>query len=307
MHRSDRWRILSSWVLLAGLALPTPARAWSRLGHATVALVAEGLMTPAARQMVDELRRADGWAGLKPGDSDAFPSADEDLEAFCRGPRGGLGRVASWADAWQVGHRDTRPWHNVFTPVDGPATTEALEQACGDGCILTRLRQSLAVLLGPSTDRKAKLAELLWACGLVADLHLPLNCADHQDFGGQSDNVFFKHKAESLYAVWDSSLLLSAHAKAAELAQDLLAHECQDVPDVEGLDPDSPLDWARESFAVAKDFVYPQARRLQGAFTQADADEAWRVERRQLARAGVRLAFVLNAAADHWRQPPAQE
>jgi hypothetical protein len=85
------------------------------------------------------------------------------------------------------------------------------------------------------------------------------------------------------------------HSRPGELAPDLLAHECGEV--AVG-DHEDPRIWAKESFRVAKDFVYPQVQRNGGEFDRAEVGRAWPVVRKQLARAGVRLAAVLNGAAE---------
>jgi hypothetical protein len=69
------------------------------------------------------------------------------------------------------------------------------------------------------------------------------------------------------------------------------------VPTETNVKPDSPWAWAQESFDLAKTFVYPQEQRNGGHFSRAEVDHAWPVVRKQLARAGVRLAAVLNGAA----------
>jgi hypothetical protein len=284
-------------LILLLLIPPTLAGAWGRQGHMTIALVAEGLMTPAAKQMVDELRRAPGWEGFEPGDSRYFKTADEELTRFCQGPEGGLSLVGDWADAWRERHPETGPLHFVNTPLDGDGSVAAMTKACGDGCILTKLDQEILVLGDRTADRTRRLEALLWVVHLVGDIHQPLHCSDNGDKGGNAVGVFVEGRIGNLHLTWDTGFFYVEHARPKDLAADLLSHECKDVAVVGPIDSQTPWVWARESYGVAKDFVYPQVQRNGGEFSRAEVDLAWPVVRRQLARAGVRLAAVLNGAA----------
>jgi hypothetical protein len=284
-------------LILLLLVPPALAGAWGRQGHMTVALVAEGLMTPAAKQMVDELRRAPGWDEFKPGDSRYFKSADEDLTRFCRGPAGDLSLVGDWADAWRERHPETGPLHFVDTPLDGDGSRKAMEEACGDGCILSKLDQEIGVLQDRGADRTRRLEALLWVVHLVGDVHQPLHCSDHGDKGGNEVPVVLAGRDGNLHSAWDTGFFYVERARPADLAADLLAHECKEVGRPGRVGPESPWLWAKESFGVAKKFVYPQVERNRGDFTRGQVDLAWPVARMQLARAGVRLAAVLNGAA----------
>ena len=297
MENENLSKSLKIAAFLSVLILPGSASAWGRQGHMTVALVAEGLLTPAAKQMVDELRRAPGWETFKPGDSRYFRKADEELTLFCQGPDENLSLAADWADAWRERHRETAPWHFVDTPVDGDGSTAAMEKACGEECILMALHRQILVLQDKGADKFLRLEALLWIVHLVGDVHQPLHCADNGDKGGNGVPIVLLVKQGNLHWAWDTGLFNVEHARPAALAGDLLAHECKDVAAVGPVDPKTPWTWAQESFGVAKNFVYPQVRRNGGQFTRAEVDLAWPMVRKQLARAGVRLAAVLNGAA----------
>jgi hypothetical protein len=277
------------------LAVPSLSAAWGRQGHWTIACVAEARLSPAARRMVQEFRSAPGWERLKPGDTRYYRKADEEWAEFCRGSRGDLYLASEWADAWREHHPDTAPWHYVDIPEDGTATEAEITQACGDGCILSKLDEERAVLRDKGADRTRRLEALLWVVHLVGDIHQPLHCADHGDKGGNAIGVFVAGRVSNLHAAWDTGFFYVEHARPQELAADLLEHECGEVE----LDAKAePKDWARESFGVAKTFAYPQVQRNGGEFDPSEVGQAWPVVRRQLARAGIRLAAVLNKAAE---------
>jgi len=298
---------VARWAIAVMLLLPSLSYAWGRQGHMTVALVAEGLLTPAARQMIDELRRAPGWEQLKPGKSRYFKKADKDLVLFCQGPEGDLSLVSDWADAWRERHPETGMYHYVDTPLSSNGSPADVEKACDgqtyrkngyhlDGlCVVSQLGRFDPWLGDADKDKLKRLEYLLWVVHLVGDVHQPLHCADNGDKGGNGVPIVLLAKHGNLHWAWDTGFFNVVHARPAELATDLLAHECKDVPAT--VDGNAPQAWAQESFGVAKDFVYPQVQRNGGQCTREEVDIAWPVVRKQLARAGMRLAAVLNAAA----------
>jgi hypothetical protein len=159
------------------------------------------------------------------------------------------------------------------------------------------LDQEILVLRDRTADRTRRLEALLWVIHLVGDVHQPLHCSDNGDKGGNEVGVVIAGRIENLHSAWDTGFFYVEHARPTELAASLLAHECKDVATVGPVNPETPWVWARESYGVAKGFVYPQVQRNGGEFTRAEVKLAWPVVRRQLARAGVRLAAVLNGAA----------
>ncbi|CAN5115456.1 S1/P1 nuclease [Caulobacter sp. FWC2] len=85
------------------LAAPHAALAWGREGHAVVAQIARGYLTPKAAAAVEALLAAD---------TDALTNPD-------------LGARASWADAWRKDHRETTEWHFVDIELEHPDLTGA--------------------------------------------------------------------------------------------------------------------------------------------------------------------------------------
>jgi hypothetical protein len=254
------------------------------------------MMTPAAKQLVDQLRHATGWRTYKPGYSRYYKKADKELIEFCSGPTADLSLIAEWADAWREHHRDTGPFHFVDIPISSDGSDQAIDEACNGNCILTKLQQTIQVLQDPNADKTQRIEALLWVVHLVGDVHQPLHCSDNGDKGGNKVNVVVGRKRQKLHAAWDTGLLYVEHAKPAELAADLLENECKTVPTETAVGPLTPRAWAQEAFGVAKDFVYPQVQRDRGNFTKAEVAQAWPVVRLQLARAGMRLAAILNRA-----------
>lgn len=276
------------------LLVPAGAQAWGRQGHMTVALIAQGLLTPQTQQLVDQLRRAPGWEAYLPGNSHGFNKANRELTEFCRGTNGDLDLVGDWADAWKIHHQATGRFHFLNLPLDSDGGPVAESTACGRGCIVSQLESEVRILADASASANRRLLALLWVVHLVGDIHQPLHCADNDDRGGNAVRVLVGRRQGTLHEAWDTEFFYFEHVRPAELAADILAHEARGVAP----GPMDPGSWARESWGVAKSFVYPQERECGGRYGQRQVAEAWPVVRLQLARAGVRLAMVLNRCAD---------
>ena len=277
----------------AAWLMPASGWTWGRQGHMTVALVAEGLLTPGARQLVDQVRRAPHWRGLLPGYSRSFRNADAELTAFCQGPEADLALVGDWADAWKFHHRATGPLHFLDLPLDSDGGPAAEAAACGGGCVVSQLASQADVLGDGQRSPEERLLALLWVVHLAGDIEQPLHCSDNGDRGGNAVRVVVGRRAGSLHEAWDTGFFYAERARPTDLARSLLAHAAHDV----ARGPVDPAAWARESWIVARDFVYPQERACGGAYGPQELAAAWPVVRLQLARGGVRLAEILNAAA----------
>ncbi len=261
------------------------------------ALLAQGLLSPGARRLVEVLRHARGWRRLEPGHGRRYRAIDRDLRRFCTGRRLDLGLVAGWADAWSRRHPATAREHYVDTPPGSDGGVEALKSACGGDCILTRLRVEIRVLDDAGQGRLRRLRALLWVVGLMAQLHQPLRCIDDRDAHGRPLRARILGRRWSLRGAWDTGLYRAAAPPPARLARQLLLDQRLRPWDREDVDDRSPWVWATESFWVARNAAYPQWNLVHGRYDRAAVGRAWPVLRMQIERAGVRLAEILDAAA----------
>ena len=287
-------------LVLILLSLPTFAFGWGRQGHMTIALIADQLLTPQGRAYVEQLRGVQGWQDLKPGAHRGFEKADNELIQFCSGPDADLSLISDWADAWKshYGRFNTGPFHYINLPITGQGSPQEQTDACGSegACLPFRLTYYANHLVEKSPPDLAKLEALLWVVHLAGDDSQPLHCADDHDRGGNRVEVRVLGRKTNLHAAYDTGFFYATHSRPDELSQDLLLHECKSVPR-QPWAPDLVPVWTQESFGIAKTFVYPQERALGGHYGQVDVAKAWTVVRLQLARAGVRLAGIINAAA----------
>jgi hypothetical protein len=271
-------------VLAAVLARPLPARAWGDDGHRVIGEIAAHYLEPrAARAVQDCLTEAD-FSTL----ADAATWAD----VYAR-------RVPTYAWA--------NPLHYVNVAPDAARYVESRD--CPNGCVVTAIRRYRALLGEPGVDlaaRKRRQEALYFLVHLVGDIHQPLHVAHPDGRGGNATLVPFFGESKKAHWVWDDGLLLRGPKESAagaassgaatqrrweELAFALrLAIEpAQRVVWQKDLDPEH---WANESLALAKQHAFLKVGQ---AVDAAYVATRWVVVRRQLQKAGVRLAAVLNA------------
>ena len=292
-RRSNRLTAL----VLAGVAVlsPAPALAWGNEGHRIIALVAYTHLAPATRAAVDEMLR---------NDTDALTEPD-------------IASRATWADKYrdsdrhtsQERYRLTRAWHFVDIELDHPDLAaacyghppSAVPASLGpaQACVVDRIEAFMAELRNsrPSPERTIAFKFLLH---LIGDVHQPLHAADNHDAGGNGVLVLFGRRTvgRRLHAYWDADVVRRLGRDPVSVAARIDARfgtACN------GWMRGTAIDWALETFAVARDFVYQlgeattdehdaPAYRLTSGYQHHAAD----VAAEQLEKASCRLAMVLN-------------
>ena len=262
-----KFRQFPNSVLLAALLLvPAPAFGWGAEGHEIAAAVALDELTQPARRQV---------AGLL--GSDAM-----------------LVQMSNWADEIKDRRRDTARWHFVDIPLYAPAFVAQRDCAGGD-CVVAQIQADVAALRDKRLDKETRAKALLFLIHFVADVHQPLHAEDNGDKGGNEVRVQVGRERANLHRVWDVDVVEALGFDPQGLAADI----------EHGITPGqrqawakgTPADWANEAHAIARDQIYPPLRGARAL--RLPRDYAWReapVARLQLARAGVRLAWLLNSA-----------
>jgi len=317
-RRRGLWCLLRAAVLLVG---PAPAWPWGCEGHETIALIASSQLTAHARKMVSEL--------LEPSlidprlerscrtGSNVFADAStwaDDVRRDQGSPYFGTG-----------------PWHFINIP-RGAAPGE-VRRFCPSptGCIVSAIAEQLAVFRKGGGERRHAGEALMLVIHLVADLHQPLHCATNGDAGGNCVPITYFSLAPqlprdrpdddvyqpNLHAVWDTSVIrrIVGHRSSRWFADFLQRRFAAQMPAWQRM----PIDveaWAWESHQVAEQTAYgrlpvaiPIASPRRGAECRQVSqkmlalherlgrryqDAATPVIEEQLAKAGVRLAMVLN-------------
>jgi hypothetical protein len=312
------WFMLGAAVLLV---VPAPAWPWGCEGHETIALIAGPQLTPHARKMVDEL--------LQPSPIDprlerscritgnVLADASTWADDVRHDPTSRLAR--------------TGVWH--FIDIPRAATAGDVDRFCprAAGCIVTAIDAQLATLRKPHSDRQHAAEALMLLIHLIGDLHQPLHCSTNNDAGGNCVPVTYfgiapqlsaDHPEEGMYqpnlhSVWDTSIIrrILKHRSAGWFADVLQRRFAAQIETWQRMPVDLRA-WAWESHRIAEQTAYGQLpvaipiaspRRgvrcdevsrkmlaLHERLGQRYQDAATPVIEEQLAKAGVRLAMVLN-------------
>ncbi|MFQ5550941.1 MAG: S1/P1 nuclease, partial [Gemmatimonadales bacterium] len=127
----------------------------------------------------------------------------------------------------------------------------------------------------------------------VGDLHQPLHAGYGHDLGGNRHTVMIDGDSLNLHWIWDSRMMERAGYEWQSTAAELLA-EISDS-DRSSLATADVVQWTNESFQLVESFVYTHEEGAELDLTYES--EALAIIRARLAAAGIRLAFVLDAAA----------
>ncbi|MGI4948171.1 MAG: S1/P1 nuclease [Janthinobacterium lividum] len=221
---------------------------------------------------------------------------------------------ATWADAWRSdGHRETAQWHFVDTELDGSANEDAacfnhpaaaVPASAGpeQDCVVDKIDEFTAELKAPATDPAERLLALKYLLHFVGDVHQPLHAADNHDRGGNCVLVLLgTTRTANLHAIWDTGLVEGIGTNPTKVATMLNA--AITPAQVAAWQKGNAAAWAQESFAIAKAVAYPPRTPTRcGAgespieLPKGYAPPATRAVAVQLAKAGVRLAWMLNGA-----------
>jgi nuclease S1 len=290
------------------------AKAWGAEGDKIVALVADRLLQvhdPAVQKKVAAILATDK--------DNSWTKTD-------------IAGEATWADALMEkspeGRAATGQWHYVkldaaspdvakacFGQPELPATTPAIHGPQQD-CIIDKVNEFARELYDPGTPAGERLMALRFLLNFTGDLHQPLAAIEHHDQGGNCVAVLppGAKAPVRLSTYWNNVLVTAAEGSDPITAANQI---------VVGLTPDdiskwssgTLKDWARESYNIAKTVAYSYPADLAagrhalplrrgekdscGAVTVYRIDSAYQdraiaAVREQLAKAGVRLAFLLR-------------
>lgn len=314
-------RVLAiSSVALALLAFCPTSRAWGCQGHEIIAIIAEAHFNSRARAMVQEILARD-------------PISLE-LARYCHDPGlDTFADSSTWADDERSVRPDTAAWHFIDIPLT--ARQPDLAQYCppSAGCLTSALAAELAILKNPRASAPDRADALRFVIHLVGDIHQPLHAATNNDRGGncvpvaffgrmpQETNPKYDEYNPNLHQVWDVNIIdkFSRGASPQNMARELDDQFRAQIPMWQS-QPTDFESWAWESHSLAVTVAYGRLPRRIGAewprqvASCADDDRiglrmfqlhedlgvdyqsvAAPVVEQQLAKAGARLATVLNS------------
>ena len=281
--------IRTGWLKLAALtllaALPQQASAWGFYAHRQTARIAEANLSPAARAEIRRLLRAERLIGT--------PQC----------PLKSLADASVWADCirgegWRWGY--TAAWHYRTTPICEAYNPRA--NCAGGNCVTAQITRAHRVLSDKSLPDNVRLEALAFLVHFAGDIHMPLHSGDKDDKGGNDRKVDYGIKpGYNLHAIWDSPLAERAISDPADPV--VRRYAPGERAELAG---GTPEDWGRESWQIARDFIYPTAfdtadacagdLPLQTALSQEDIVAAVPIARRRVVQAGLRIADLLESA-----------
>lgn len=276
--------ILRSFAGVTALALSVPAQAWDYFGHEETARIALANIAPATRAPIERLLRHERELGT--------PEC----------PLRSLENAATWADcvrreSWRWGY--TATWHYQTEPISEPY--DAGKNCSGGTCVSAQVTRNYRILADEKLPGNVRLEALAFMVHFAGDIHMPLHSGDNEDRGGNEvETSYGIVPALNLHSVWDSAL-----AERAITAADPPLVRRYSRAERAALSGGEPPDWGRESWELARDFVYPNAlgrslapgeRAETAALTQEAIAAAVPVAERRVVQAGLRIAELLDSA-----------
>jgi len=316
---------LQTRVALAGataclILLPVPAWPWGCDGHQAVAMIAESHMTPHALQMANELLKSQ--------------PIDPALPRYCPSQGlDSMADASTWADDLRSARPEASPWHYIDIPRDAPRSALAESCPASTGCVTSAIEHQIELLRNVATDPRVRADALRFVIHFVGDLHQPLHCVSNNDLGGNcvpvdffgnppvEKNLQYESYAPNLHGIWDAGIIqrIKGTATAANWAAalDRKFHSDDAGWEQKGIAVD---DWAWEGHELADSVVYAKLPvaipveepavvkgcsdddhvstrmlNLHEQVAQPYLDAVAPTVERQIAKAGVRLAMILDS------------
>ena len=265
MKNSIRCLICSALALIIFNCYSLPSYAWGRNGHIIVAMIAEQNIDPVTAKKIKKIL----------------------------GNNVSLADVANYADDVRSKFPNTYNYHFVDIPLAEDEYDKALY--CknipnkGD-CVLAALPRFRKQILSPKSTPGQRAFALKFIIHLVGDMHQPLHCADNDDRGGNNVNVTWFGDSSTLHKVWDGRIIDRPHLSNDAFVQGLIdGSNAQEMAEMRN---GTMLQWTLESHKLAREVAYeiPDDHKLTSEYYQ----KSWPVVDKQLLRAGMRLARVLD-------------
>jgi hypothetical protein len=263
-------RLIALVVIAAAVVMPSVAWAWGNEGHEVVALIAASELSPAAKAQVEQLLGGDAASAM----------AD----------------VSTWADKIRRDRPETGPWHYVNIQITS-AGYDAARDCPNDACVVAQVQRDAAIVGDRTLAQPVRAEALRFLIHFVGDLHQPFHAGDNHDRGGNEVRVVLNGENKNLHAVWDTAVVEALGDDPGTVAPALEGQIT--VEEKRQWSQGSVVDWANQSFQIAKTKIYATLPGSGGTdapvillpdYPHREAD----VTRTQLERAGVRLATLLN-------------
>ena len=293
-------KIYAATACLALLA-PQAANAYDDHGHRIIAHIADQFLLPEVRSKVNALLAAD-----------TDPLAPHDIAG-----------AATWADRYRDSDIDTardryertRHWHFARISANRPNIPEAcFDQAPlakgtpaskgpAAACVIDKIDQFKAELADLATDPAERLMALKFLLHFVGDVHEPMHVQDQSNDFGRLTPVRAADKTitpGTLYGYWNRALVHRLGGDEVQAAQRIAATITPANREV--WSGQVTHFWALEAHQLAVTYangtMLGDFSPMDGAYiiSPAELEKAKGIIERQVAKAGFRLAQVLNTA-----------
>ncbi len=282
-HRAIRHGWLSLIAALGMTLAPAQALGWGFYAHTVTADIAQENVRPDTRVKIARLLKASPMLG----------TAECDLET--------LQDAAVWPDClrgqyWRWGY--TFAWHYQTEPIT--EEYDARKNCSGLNCVSAQIERNQRILADESLPANVRVEALAFLVHFIGDIHMPLHSGDHDDRGGNDRKADYGIvPGLNLHWVWDGPLAERAISEDPPIARRYSAAERATLAG------GNAADWGRESWAISRDFIYPETFGCdpcegelprEVALSQDLLDRANPIARRRVLQAGLRMAEYLDAA-----------
>jgi len=275
---------------IAAMLLPlSPAAAWWEYGHQTVAAIAWLEVTPATRAGIDRLLRQS-----KLLDTPTCPAKT-------------IEDASVWPDCVKnLGDRFSYAYNWHFVDIDVCKPFDPKGPCAGGNCVISQIERNQRLLADTHLNPRERLMALIFLVHFVGDLHQPLHASERDnDAGGNKLRAHYGAIAgrTNLHSIWDGLLAERAISTAPGDAKGLLAATTPESRAT--MEAGSVTDWAKESWELSRDTVYPTAthapacpptKPADAGLDEAQIQQLIPVVRQRVLRGGLRLAKMLDDA-----------
>jgi len=193
----------------------------------------------------------------------------------------------AWADGAEAKGIHNSHWINLE-----PESTAVVD--CPADCVLKHLETERLRLADPGEVDEDRAEALMFIGHFIGDLHNPVHVAYGYDRGGNEHPIEgLGSRVDNLHALWDRYLTKDRDRDWRGFARDL--HDSVGPNQRARWVDSTPLDWANESFAIARTDLYeglsgPDRSRVPESYVTRSRGTA----EERLQQAGVRLGDWLN-------------
>ncbi len=255
---------------------------WCKIGHQTVAYIAQQNISQTAQEKMKPLL------------------AGETLRD-----------ISTWADEYKKDHRKTAPWHYMNLPVRETVTVNNISHYYSSQSrhptdnVVCQVNENIKSLKNSNSSFQEKQIALKFLVHFIGDMHQPLHVADDNDKRGNDKQVvYFKPESNkkkghltNLHPLWNNLIELKSNKEDPEELGKTLANKIS-KSEKSAWTSGTIDDWVIETYLIAKNVIYPgfsPGPTTSPVTLPKDYYGKMRpIVDQQLEKAGVRLAKVLD-------------